>query len=86
MKNIVLPDIKFVSFKFSATEKDLIRYMNTRYEGIFLVYLRCRYKHEKQWEYITDACCLYNGDDILWMSDWHEGQEYVEYLGITQMR
>lgn len=82
---MILPDIKFVSLKPDATEKDLIEYMAAHYEEhVFLVHLRCRYEHEKQWEYITDACCLCGSDDILWLSDWHEGQQRVEYLGITQ--
>lgn len=84
---MILPDIKFVPFQSGTTEKDLIEYMATHWEEhIFLVHLRCRYKHEKQWEYITDACSLCGFDDILWLHDWFEGQEYVEYLGITQMR
>lgn len=87
MKIKILPDIKFVPFQDDTTEKDLVEYMKSHYEeNIFLVHLRCRYEHEKQWEYITDACCLCNFNDILWLNDWYEGQQYVEYLGITQMR
>ena len=87
MKMKILPDIKFVPFQDDVTEKDLMEYMITHYEEeIFLVHLRCRYEHEKQWQYITDACCLCGFDDILWLNDWYEGQQYVEYLGITQMR
>lgn len=83
----ILPGIKFVPFQNGATEKDLVEYMSAHYnESIFLVHLRCRYEHEKRWEYITDACCLCNFDDILWLNDWYEGQQYIEYLGITQMR
>ena len=84
---MILPNIKFVPFKEGTTQEDLVEYMQTHTdEHVFLVHLRCRYKHEDKWEYITDACCLCNFDDILWMTDWHEGQEYVEYLGITQMK
>lgn len=87
MKIKFLPDIKFVPFQDGTTEKDLVEYMATHCEeNIFLVHLRCRYEHEERWEYITDACCLYNFDDILWLNDWYEGQQHVEYLGITQMR
>ena len=82
---MILPNIKFVPFN-GKTLDDLVNYMQEHTnEHVFLVYLRCRYEHEDKWEYITDACCLCNYDDILWMSDWHEGQEYVEYLGITQI-
>ena len=86
MEMKILPDIKFVPLQTGTTEKDLVEYMKAHYEeSIFLVHLRCRYEYEKQWEYITDACCVCNFDDVLWMSDWHEGQQHVEYLGITQM-
>ena len=84
---MILPNIEFVPFKSGATEKDLIEYMTSHNEeSIFLVYLRCKYEHEKEWDYIIDACCPYNFDDILWMTDWHEGQQHVEYLGITRMK
>ena len=83
---MILPNIKFTSFKQGATQEDLVEYMQSRTnEFVFLVFLRCRYKYEDKWTYITDACSLCGFDDILWMTDWHEGQEYVEYLGITQM-
>lgn len=83
---MILPNIKFTPFKQGATQEDLVEYMQTRTnEFVFLVFLRCRYKYEDKWTYITDACSLCGFDDILWMTDWYEGQEYVEYLGITQM-
>ena len=80
-----LPNIKFIPFK-GATVNELVNYMQEHTdEHVFLVHLRWQYEYEKEWEYITDACSLCNFDDILWMTDWHEGQQYVEYLGITQM-
>ena len=82
----LMPDIKFVHFAKGVTEEDIINHMNCHTdEGIFLVYLRCKYSYEKEWEYIVDACCIEGFDNILWMHDWWEGQEEVEYLGITQL-
>ena len=49
----------------------------------FLVYLRCKYSHETQWEYLIECCGLYNFNDIIWFNDWYEGQQDVEYLGIA---
>ena len=49
----------------------------------FLVYLRNRYQHETEWEYLIECCSLYNQNDILWFNDWDEGQQYIEYLGIA---
>ena len=84
---VVLPDMKFMPLKYDTTEKDLIEYMATHYEeNVFLVHLRCKYENEKEWRYITDACSLCNFDDILWLHDWYEGQQHIEYLGITQMK
>lgn len=82
-----LPDIKFVPLQSGTTEKDLVEHLMTHYdESVFLVQLRCRYEHENTWEYITDACSLVNFDEILWLHDWYEGQQHVEYLRITQMK
>lgn len=49
----------------------------------FLVYLRNRYQHETEWEYLIECCSLYHQNDILWFNDWDEGQQYIEYLGIA---
>ena len=82
---MILPDIKFIPLQ-GMTVDDLVNYMQEHTdEHVFLVHLRCRYEYGKEWEYITDACCLKNFEDVLWMNDWWEGQEYVEYLGITQI-
>lgn len=53
------------------------------YASCFLVYLRCKYKHETKWGYLIECCCLYNADDIMWFNDWYEGQQDIEYLGIA---
>ena len=82
---MILPDIEFIPPR-GMTVDDLVNYMQEHTdESVFLVHLRCRYEYEDKWEYITDACCLKNFEDVLWMNDWWEGQEYVEYLGITQI-
>ena len=49
----------------------------------FLVYLRCKYSHQTEWEYLIECCELCNLNDIIWFNDWYEGQEYVEYLGVA---
>lgn len=53
------------------------------YANCFLVYLRCKYSHETEWEYLIECCGLYNFNDIMWFNDWYEGQQDVEYLGIA---
>ena len=53
------------------------------YASCFLVYLRCKYSHETEWEYLIECCGLYNFNDIIWFNDWYEGQQDVEYLGIA---
>ena len=49
----------------------------------FLVYLRCKYSHQTEWEYLIECCELCNRNDIVWFNDWWEGQQDVEYLGIA---
>lgn len=81
-----MPYIKFMPLSKGTTNEEIVEYMDCHTEeGIFLIYLRCKYKCDKEWEYIIDACCLEGSNDILWLHDWWEGQEDVEYLGITQI-
>lgn len=81
-----LPGIKFNTLNEGVTEKNVAEIMMSHPEtNAFLVFLRCKYEHETEWEYLTEACSLYNYDDIIWLNDWHEGQENVEYLGITEI-
>ena len=80
-----LPKIEFVPLE-NTTEDAVIDYMNDHpTQSVFLVYLRQRYKHEDKWEYIIDAGCPYMFDDIEWDHDWREGQEFVQYLAITNV-
>ena len=47
------------------------------------MYLRCKYSHQTEWEYLIEGCDLYDQNDIIWRNDWDEGQQYVEYLGVA---
>ena len=83
-KNILLPDIKFIPLPEGLKECDLFEYLNRN--DTSLVYLRCKYKTDTEWEYIIDACLVGSIGEIIWFSDWWEGQEEVEYLAATQIR
>ena len=83
-KNILLPNIKFVSLPKGLKECDLFEYLSKT--DTSLVYLRCKYKTDTEWEYIIDACVVGNIGEIIWFSDWWEGQEEVEYLAATQIK
>ena len=49
----------------------------------FLVYLRCKYSYQTEWEYLIECCGLYRADDVIWFNDWYEGQQDIEYLGVA---
>lgn len=82
---MVMPHISFKPLKEGVTSYELSQYINSHpEEKSFMVYLRCKYKPEDEWEYIIDACAAYGyTGEIEWFTDWYEGQHYVEYLGIT---
>lgn len=83
-----LPEIKFVPLPPGMSQYDLANYMENQTNEMnqeFLVYLRCKYEGESQWEYLIEACCPCGFRDVLWLSDWWEGQQHVELLGITQI-
>ena len=50
----------------------------------YIVKLRYRYGHEKEWtvsneilEYYADS----KGENYIWLNDWFEGQQWVEIMG-----
>lgn len=54
----------------------------------FIVYLRCRYNYEEDWTYLKEILewgGYYSGGTI-WESDWWEGQQHVEYLGVAVIK
>lgn len=84
-KEFTYPTISFKPLE-NRDEKSVIEYMNIHPEvSNFMVYLRCKYEHQIEWEYLIEACAPDWNDEILWLIDWHEGQQDVEYLAITQI-
>lgn len=52
----------------------------------YIVWLRIKYSHETEWEYIKEVLYLEescNFDSWCWLNDWDEGQQDVEVLGYT---
>lgn len=84
-EEIKMPKIKFIKLDNVTTEKDLLKHMDPAASYNYLVFLRCKYASDKKWEYLIEACSYCGFDDILWLNDWYEGQQYVEYLGITKI-
>lgn len=80
-----IPSIEFVRLKDGITEQELNEYMFTTCDCSFLVYLRCKYEHETEWEYLIEAATGDFSGSIFWLNDWFEGQQDVEYLAITKI-
>lgn len=81
--------IEFPVLRFEAlgekSEEALRRFIfDEKYDlaSGFLVCLRQKYCHDKEWEYLIDFCTRFEGDGIAWYMDWYEGQQQVEYLGV----
>lgn len=78
-----MPKINFEPLPNNSRDTLLKKLHENSVASCFLVYLRCKYKHELEWEYLIECCGLYNFDDIMWFNDWYEGQQDIEYLGIA---
>lgn len=78
-----MPKINFEPLLNNSEDALLERIHNNSCASCFLVYLRCKYSHQTEWEYLIECCSLYNRDDIMWFNDWYEGQQDIEYLGIA---
>ena len=84
-------DIKWHEL-FDATEDALDRFINNskRFSHNFLVWIRRRYEYNPVWEYSRELL-LFEGvqsdgkPQYAWLSDWHEGQEYVEFLAVADL-
>lgn len=80
---IHMPHISFEPLYDTSKVSFLQKIMENPTANCFLVYLRYKYSHEINWEYSTECCALCNYRDILWFSDWYEGQQDVEYLAVA---
>lgn len=85
MNDIKIPKINFVPLKQGITEDELNEYMINSNDTNFLIYLRWKYKTDKEWNYLVEAatCSFYDG--IIWLNDCDEDQQDVEYLAITKI-
>lgn len=47
----------------------------------YIVCIRLRYDHEKEWREITEVM-EYDptSDTHIWISDWHEGEQHIEIM------
>lgn len=78
-----MPNINFEPLVTRSKEELYEKIYNNTRASCFLVYLRCKYEHEIKWEYLIECCGIYGFNDLMWMNDWYEGQQDVEYLGIA---
>ena len=85
MNDIKMPKINFIPLKQCITDDELNEYMVNSDDTNFLIYLRCKYKTDKEWEYLVEAATCGFDDGIIWLNDWDEGQQDVEYLAITKL-
>lgn len=85
MNDIKIPQINFIPLKKCITDDELNEYMLNSDDTNFLIYLRCKYKTDKEWEYLVEAATCGFDDGIVWLNDWDEGQQDVEYLAITKI-
>ena len=85
MNDIKIPKINFIPLKQCITDDELNEYMVNSDDTNFLIYLRCKYKTDKEWEYLVEAATCGFDDGIVWLNDWDEGQQDVEYLAITKI-
>ena len=84
MNNIKIPQISFIPFCKGITDGELNEYMINSDDTDFLIYLRCKYKTDKEWEYSVEAATCGFDDGIVWLNDWNEGQQDIEYLAISK--
>lgn len=54
--------------------------------GSCVIQLRYKRAQDKEWTY-SNEFLQYNGnrDEFVWLNDWWEGEECVEYLGVLEL-
>ena len=69
----------------NTTEQALFEFIqNHPWCASFLVYLRAKYKSQPEWTYMVECCSEeFPMNSILWLNDWYEGQDDVEYLSVA---
>ena len=78
-----MPKINFEPLLNYSEDSLLKKVWDNPLASCFLVYLRCKYAHHTEWEYLIECCCNTYPGSLLWLNDWYEGQDDVEYLGIA---
>ena len=78
-----MPKINFEPLLNNSEDALFERIYDNSSASCFLVYLRCKYSHQTEWEYLIECCCDTYPGGLLWFNDWYEGQDDVEYLGIA---
>ena len=78
-----MPKINFEPLLNHSKDALLERIYKNSNVSCFLVYLRCKYLHQTEWEYLIECCGLYGADEVIWFNDWYEGQQDIEYLGVA---
>lgn len=84
MTNMIeMPEpIKYIPLE-DTTEDGLNAFVDKHDSSIgFIVYLRCRYDYEEDWTYLKEIL-EWDSWGTIWQSDWWEGQQHVEYLGVA---
>lgn len=52
----------------------------------YIVCIRLRYDHEKEWREITEVMEYdFTSDTHIWMSDWHEGEQHIEIMAAVPL-
>ena len=76
---------KLIELGDDKSESEVISIIKENPHEACVVGIRCKHTGEHKWEYLADSCDVFHQfgrDELVWLSDWYEGQADVEYLWV----
>ena len=67
------------------TIEEFNKYIRKQPLQTYIVEIKLKYQHEKEYRYTNEILSVENGCDYVWLNDWHEGEEDVEILNCVAL-
>ena len=51
----------------------------------YSIIMRTKYSSTDEWYCSNELCTIEGQEGILWLNDWYEGQEYVDFIAFAEI-
>lgn len=76
-------DVFYTLLPENTNEDIIMEYLNPNKN--YSVIMRTRYSSTDKWYYSNELCTTKIMEGILWLNDWDEGQQYVDFIAFAEI-